>query len=183
MNGPKVIIALDPGGTTGIAFWFRNSTTFNPEVTSISQWQWGRLQVNGCDIDAGLIGLMRELTAIVGRTPTAAGRERPVHIAYESFDFRHEERERDRIDYTPAEVIGAVRLWAAGLPYVNLVKYNAATGKGFWSDDKIKKLGLWVPGYKHAMDATRHLLYYMAFQLDMTELFYPLRPDPMDPGN
>ena len=97
---------------------------------------------------------------------------------YESFDFRKDERDRTKIDYTPAEVIGALRFWALSRKdTVKLVKQGAGIGKGgFWSDDKIKTLALWVPGAKHAMDATRHLLYYRAFTLSDASLLEPFHP-------
>jgi hypothetical protein len=48
-------------------------------------------------------------------------------------------------------------------------------GKGFVSDDKIKRAGLWYTGNKHAMDATRHLLYALVNvhgRTDLVERFW-----------
>jgi len=169
MKQPRVAIGLDPGGTTGGAY------LLNPEDKPLSHWVWGAFEFDRCKDDGRLMGLLRELGAI-SREAEPYRAEAVVHIIYESFDFRHEERNRDKIDYTAAEVIGALRLWAYERPYVRLIRSGASLGKGFWTDDKIKKLGLWVPGKRHAMDATRHLLRHLAFTQDRTELFQPFRP-------
>jgi hypothetical protein len=50
---------------------------------------------------------------------------------------------------------------------VRYVEQTASMGKGFVTDEVIKKLDLWYPGYKHAMDATRHLLYYVVNSSDL----------------
>jgi hypothetical protein len=42
-----------------------------------------------------------------------------------------------------------------------LILQNASQAKGFVSDKRIKDLGLWSPGWRHAMDGYRHLIYYM----------------------
>jgi hypothetical protein len=42
-----------------------------------------------------------------------------------------------------------------------VVFQTAGAGKGFVSDEKLKIMDMWVPGKKHAMDARRHLIYYM----------------------
>jgi hypothetical protein len=99
-----------------------------------------------------------------------------MHLIVERFDFRMEERYRDRIDYTAAEVIGALRVWASDRECVKLIRVGAGLGKGFWRDDRIKTLRLWVPGARHAMDATRHLLRYRSFTLNEQWLFDPFKP-------
>jgi len=167
---PKIILGIDPGGTTGIAYWLRTQ-----EPIPLSQWRWGWQQVPYCGTQDGLRQLVAYLDSIATYAVPFLGTP-SVYVVDERFDFRHEERDRDKIDYTAAEVNGALRLWALDRPYVRLIPSGASSGKGFWDDDKIKKLGLWVPGRKHAMDATRHLLTYMSFALNMTELFMPLKP-------
>jgi hypothetical protein len=36
----------------------------------------------------------------------------------------------------------------------------------FWTDDKVKYIGLWVPNRRHEMDALKHLLHHMTFTLE-----------------
>jgi len=170
-NPPDHIIAIDPGGTTGIVWWYRNGHKVNPN-------QFETTQISPCNEDMGLWGVISFLDRIV---TASTGR---IQIIGESFDFRLEERYRDKIDYTAAEVIGALRLWYirggnGSVTNVEMEFKGAGLGKGFWTDEKIKKVGLWQPNMRHAMDAMRHLLRYMAFQLDMVELFEPFRPPPV----
>jgi hypothetical protein len=161
---PKLIIALDPGGTTGIA-------TCRMAGAALSERsRWDRYQVEDCDKASQLRSLLQQ----VGYMAMSAGS--PIHIIYEPFEFRRNDRERDKIEYTSAEVVGALKYWACDLDYVKLVPSTASSGMTFWDDDKIKKLGLWVPGHRHAMDATSHLLKYRSFTLGEKNLFLPFKP-------
>jgi len=165
---PKLIIAIDPGGTTGIAHWM-------PAAHDKLDGFWDREEIPGCDDDQALAFLFSRLRLIISRTEPFTTIPR-IHFLYESFDFRMSERHRDKIDYTAAEVIGAIRHWGLGCSHIKFIRAGAGLGKGFWSDDKIKQAGLWVPGKRHAMDATRHLLRYRAFILNDHSLFEPFRP-------
>jgi hypothetical protein len=168
-----LIIALDPGDTTGMAWQYANQ-----DVSS-----YATHEVPHCSYEVGLRTLLDALSTIVGAAPpvdttSTMARMVPagVTVIYETFDFRHDESFRDKIDYTPAEVIGALRCWALDRYNITLVKQNAATGKGFWTDEKVRKLGLWVPGRRHAMDAMRHLLRYQVFVLKDVSKLHRLRP-------
>jgi hypothetical protein len=93
-------------------------------------------------------------------------------LIYESFEFRNlDRRERDNINLISREYIGVIKLFAEarmlGRPDQRLIRQKAADAKGFIPDKgamankKLKDAGLWYPNSKHAMDATRHLLYYL----------------------
>jgi hypothetical protein len=165
---PKVIIAIDPGGTTGIAW-----CTLGPDGPI-----WGREEIGPCTDDAELALVLRYITDVTRYAEPFNNRPDQVVVICERFEFRLDERSRTKIDYTAAEVIGALRIWAHERPYVRLVMTGAGLGKGFWSDDKIKTLGLWVPGQRHATDALRHLLRYRLFAMNHTELLQPFKPEP-----
>jgi hypothetical protein len=133
------------------------------------------LQVGDCDIDSGLQELFTNLGGMCRWAEPLTGKG-DVHIVVERFEFRKDEQYRDKIDYTAAEVVGALRLWCIDRSYIRLIQKSASLGKPFWTDDKIKTIGLWVPGYKHAMDATRHLLQHRLFDLGHEYLLEPFRP-------
>ncbi len=84
----------------------------------------------------------------------------PDIIVCESFVYQR----RDKVDLSPVEMIGVVKLYCErnGTPYKEQTPSQA---KKFWEDKKIRTVGLWVPGHPHAVDATRHLLYFMTFTL------------------
>lgn len=62
-----------------------------------------------------------------------------------------------------AEYVGIVKAWA-GINDRKLVMQTSSEGKGFWNDDKLKRISLYVVN-KHIRDATRHLLHYMSFDM------------------
>ena len=84
----------------------------------------------------------------------------PDIIVCESFVYQR----RDKVDLSPVEMIGVTKLYCerAGISYHEQTPSQAKT---FWTDKKIKTCGLWVPGNPHAIDAARHLLYFMTFTI------------------
>ena len=151
------ILALDPGGTTG--YCFVQPDMPRPIVGHIGPHEHHQ------DLYEGL----RKAT----HSSLAAKTE--LHIVCEQFEFRQTERHRDFINYIPREYIGVVKLFCQWHPEVHLFMQSAAQAKGFWSDDKVKLLDLWVPGRKHAMDAVRHYLYHRVFTLNDKSLLQLLR--------
>ncbi len=86
--------------------------------------------------------------------------EDPDVIVYEKFFYQR----RDKVDLRPVEAIGVIKLYAEQ-KQIPIAGQSPQMAKRFWTDAKVKKLDLWVPGEPHAMDALRHLLYYEAFVL------------------
>lgn len=168
MNLPN-ILALDPGGTTGYCL-FRPALQMLPDR--------GHLGPEEHHLD-----LWKFLADIYKATVGTPDKPEELHIVCEQFEFRQTERHRDFINYIPREYIGVVKLFyqtTRSSQYLSpqtpqLHFQSAAQAKGFWTDEKIKKLGLWVPGQKHAMDATRHYLYYRVFTLGDKSLLHKLR--------
>lgn len=82
---------------------------------------------------------------------------KPDVILYE--DFKHRPNLMKAELYS-VQVIGVTRLYAElhdiEIPFTPI----PSEAKAFWDDDKIKKLGMWRPGKKHAMDALRVFLTY-----------------------
>lgn len=165
MKEPKVIIWVDPGGTSGVSVWAQRTD------------KWYHCQVEDCSKDEQLYLLLMNLVGYMELAVPYSG-EDDIILGWETFDFRMEERYRDKIDYTAAEVIGALRMWAYARPNVKVVHAGAGLGKGFWSNEKIKQCSLWVPGQRHAMDARRHLLRYRLFKLQHNSLLDPFKPPP-----
>jgi len=97
-------------------------------------------------------------------------------IICERFNFRKDERDRTKIIYTPAEIVGVVKLFSSRFQ-VPLHMQMAAEGKAFWTDAKLKKIGLYLPSKRHAMDAMRHLLQYVTFKMNDKYYLYALRAE------
>jgi len=83
----------------------------------------------------------------------------PSIIICESFQNRSQEA----ASLAPLEYIGVVRDYGqeTGTP---VVWQSASTGKAFWSDDKLLKVGLYIRGLRHARDAIRHYAYWQSFK-------------------
>lgn len=110
-------------------------------------------------------------------------------VVCESFEFRNlDRRDRNNINLMSREYIGVVKRWHQALepegyngPDVKLVLQTASLAKSFIPDSgpqankKIREAGLWYPNQKHAMDATRHLLWYLVNReqrMDLVERFW-----------
>ena len=139
------MMAFDPGFTTGVVIY---NDQPSPGASFYYPYQ------------------IQDLTPLWDTLHT----EQPDQIVYESFYYQR----REKVDLRPVEAIGVIRLYCK-LNNIIPVAQSAAHGKAFWTDEKIKKIGLWEPGLKHAMDAMRHMLYYQAFQLQKIELLEALK--------
>lgn len=98
-------------------------------------------------------------------------RNKPTEIVYESFIYQR----RNKVELYPVEVIGVIKLYAQTYN-IPLFVQSASQAKGFMTDDKIKKMGLWVRGQKHGMDALRHLLYHLIITKGDKSWLDPLKP-------
>lgn len=81
----------------------------------------------------------------------------PGTIVYEEFY-----NQTTAAELISKEYIGVLKLYAQQF-VCRIVGQSPSQGKHFWTDSKIKELGLWVPGKPHAMDALRHMLYFVSF--------------------
>lgn len=143
------ILALDPGVTTGFAVATGVISHHKPPGasfsiigdTAITTWQ-RKDDVNGIWDTLNYWG--------------------PSSVVYEK--FTPPAATRHRVELFPVQVIGVARLFCqmVGIPEYS---HTASQAKRFWTDTKIKRLGLWVPSQGHGMDALRHLLYHMAITL------------------
>ena len=96
---------------------------------------------------------------------------KPDQVVIESFTYQR----RDKVDLTPVEVIGVIKLWCEihEIPYK---VQSPATGKSFWTDKKLKQIGMYEASKGHAMDALRHLLYYFSFTMNNDFYVRMLKP-------
>lgn len=147
------VIALDPGGTTG---WDTYSATRMVTPDGTVEWydeEWRCGQLGPGDHHDQLYALLED--------------QHVQHYAVvcESFEFR-QGKQRDNLNLISREYIGIVKMFAKERN-VPLHMQSAGMAKGFVPDKgpmrnkKLRVMGLWVPGKKHAMDARRHLVFYL----------------------
>lgn len=99
-------------------------------------------------------------------------------IICERFEYQPDKEGRAGRNYDAAEYVGVVKLfWQKQIKEVQLILQSPsqAVGKNiFWTDDKLRMIGLHRP-IKHERDALRHLLYYRTFTLGDKSLLHKLR--------
>lgn len=133
------VTALDPGVTTGIARGIINEDD-NSVIIRYFQEAYNELE------------LYQYLEG-----------ERPDFLVYESFQYRPG-RAKPSVNLRPVELIGVIKLYGQlWLLDKSIYAQSAATGKAFWTDDKLKAANLYDKSYRHGRDACRHLLQWISF--------------------
>jgi hypothetical protein len=125
-------IGFDPGGTTGVAIFDDDTDGFS----------WERDQVVGEDHHETLWNYLLK--------------EMPDVIVCERFQIRN----NVAASTTALEYIGVIKCFAQ-LSNTTLIMQTPSQAKGFWNDAKLRRCQLYLPSSGHAMDATRHVLYYL----------------------
>lgn len=158
-------IAIDPGGTTGICT-VRDDVPGQPR-----ERDWHQYQIDTSDHHRQLFHMLMAYE--------------PDLVIIEDFVFMQwKQWERNNIIYKPLEYVGVVELWcqlrkASDKPDVEFFRQqpSEAVGKSaFWSNDKLKKVGLYKAGLPHAMDATQHMLTRLMKAGQIPDLIQMLRP-------
>lgn len=75
----------------------------------------------------------------------------PKVIVYERFDFR---AAKSGVVLTGVEFIGVIELYAQQ-KCLEITKISPSDGKAFWTDNKLRMLGIYSRGMPHANDAVR----------------------------
>ena len=140
------VIALDPGGTTGVAIMSTDSNDTSPADTN-----WKFLELKGAH--------HWDLWQLLER-------EDPHYLIYERFQYQRRELDKGvSLSLASVEYIGVLHLWLSskekrGSPVYDICQ-TPAQAKNLWTDDKLLKVGLYTTGSAHIRDATRHLLYWL----------------------
>jgi hypothetical protein len=149
------IVAFDPGGTTGIAIF----------DDTHDEASWTRMSLGPDEHHAALWSFLAMEN----------------HIVYETFDYQRRDVEFGvSLELISREYIGIIKLHkqysedGGDPPEVKLYPQKPAQ-RMFWTDEKLKTLGLWVSS-EHERDATRHLLYHLCFTLNDKRYLYALQP-------
>jgi len=142
MSVLRSVIALDPGGTTGIC----RGTLYDDRMElTVSQ---ERLSCSA------LYELLNShIECALGHDCT---------IIYEDFQYRNVARMG--LDLTPVKLIGVIELFQDWHdPFVEFAKQTPAAAKAYYTDARLKNDCLYQKGNQHGRDAERHLLYWANF--------------------
>jgi hypothetical protein len=143
-------IALDPGVTTGFAIGEITHT----EEDLLDGSPIGLMWVQTAQAKLSHKELMDYLVAL-----------RPHHIICESFEYRNQAR--TGLVLKSKELIGIVELYAqmqAGKCELKMQPPGHVIGKdAYFTDDRLKRSGIYRKGQIHANEAVKHLLYWFQF--------------------
>lgn len=139
------ILAIDPGVTTGLCFYYTELVRLERKQLEPEHYS----------------ELFLELE-----------RFQPHVIICESFQNMSDLMQEDTTK--PLEYIGVVKLYHE-IARCKLGMQTASAGKEFWTDEKLKAVGLYERGRPHSNDATRHFLYYWTFTLKKNDYLQLLR--------
>lgn len=138
------LLALDPGETTGYAFF---------------------------EFVHGQAPVLVEYGQLKTKTPEAADEEydklfsrvQPEHVVLENYRvYGHKAQMHANNEMITSQNIGILKVIISKRK-LNYDMQMASQAKGFCDDDKLRAWGVWHRGAKHARDATRHGIYWGLF--------------------
>lgn len=128
------VVAVDPGGTTGIAVW--------SPIMGLSM-----REVKGADHAVDwLADMARQLAG--------------AHFVVEKYIITPATAKLSQ-QHDPLEIIGALKFLTRKYGH-KLVLQSPSEAKAFSTNDKLKRVGWYQPGQDHARDASRHALLYLS---------------------
>jgi hypothetical protein len=152
-DGPLVVVAIDPGGRTGIAVMRCSYHTTPWNKLELLNREWVRLTMGPEEHHRALYRFLEQ------------HRTHNYVIICESFQDRPNKRV---VELSSPEYIGVVKLYAQNekVPVV-FQGPSVVNGKEhFWTDEKLQRADLWKnTSTTHERDATKHLLQWLTFDL------------------
>lgn len=152
-----VVIAIDPGGTTGWAILqVHPESLFDPEVRILDNVDWWKSgQFTGSEDQQA-----KDICDLFFSWPGAA-------MVVEDFILRKMSKDRELL--SPVRITAKVEhsLWLRKSSYFLQAPSEAKTTA---TDERLKSWGLHRPGEEHARDATRHAITFMRKAKERTRL-------------
>ena len=143
----NLYLALDPGTTTGLAWYNRHEDEF-------------------CSYEIRGRHNLYDHLALEWNLPhsdesVGLGYTAPGTVIVERWDVRYDTFAKTNQD-DPRYIIGYVEGLVRRLDYLHYAEQRPGEAKGFATNDKLRALGWYTGGEGHADDATRHLVTFLA---------------------
>ncbi len=137
------LVAIDPGHTTGHACFKGTELSYSKQVrtenmSESGSWMWD----------------------VIGVGDSTFHPDRVVIEDYRIYGWRAKHHSWSGVH--TARLIGAIE-YVCSKHNIMLIKQSAQSGKGFWTDKKLKEFGMHEPGARHSCDAIRHGLHWLTF--------------------
>lgn len=169
IDGKLTVVALDPGGTTGIATYDADIVTNTENQIEYYNEKFNVLEMGPYDHHFALYNFLQYL------------RTQNTRVVCEAFHNRGMNKDLIALQY-----IGIIRLFTQetmGMPTYGLRQVlwmqepSIVNSKqnSFWNDSKLKKLGRYTPGMKHGNDAMAHLLHHLSFTMKREDILLQLK--------
>lgn len=153
MNGRMVaIMAIDPGGTTGVATGVFKMRKGASTVKLIRE----RRTLVTLEVEGDFLMQARKLCAVWHSFLAMAGQEgaEPL-LVVESFILRPGKASADPAQLMPVRIAAALEALVPVVPEYQ----TPSMAKGYATDERLREWGLWKAGSAHERDAIRHLAY------------------------
>lgn len=135
---PERLLCLDPGHTTG----------------------WS-LFVKGKLVDCGQAATLQDGWKCIDELFNYT---QPTMVIYENYRvYAHKLERHSNSEVYTLRLVGVIEFICEVLldiPYYNQMAHEA---KGFVTDDRLKKFGMYQAGQRHARDSIRHGIYFLLF--------------------
>lgn len=147
-----VVLALDPGGTTGWSVFgvHPDALSGDPAIGVVNNVEfWCAGQFEGDENSQA-----DEIVELIEHWPSA-------RLVIEDFILRKQSQARELL--SPVRITSVLE-WAVRPRY--FIKQQPSLAMTTITDDRQKAMGFWVPGQQHARDAIKHNLTFLKRQRD-----------------
>lgn len=135
---PARLLCLDPGETTGWAVFDR-----------------------GVFAQAGQLNTKPDV--YTQTVPQFLQTIQPTHIIMENYKvYAHKLKDHSWSSLHTSQLIGSIKMLSS-MQNIGVSLQMASQAKGFCTDEKLRKWGMYQTGLKHARDAIRHGCYFLLF--------------------
>lgn len=133
---PDIVYGFDPGETTGVCKFVDGGLTETHQLEFFELGDW--LARDSMEDGA---------TVIVEAYRLRAGSAKSMIGS----------------DFPAAQVVGLIKYFTRKSRVS--IKFQSASQKEFFNNERLKTLGFYQVGHRHARDSIRHVLYYLSFTL------------------
>lgn len=140
------LLAFDPGETTG---WTAMTVDASRQIFIDAQGQ-----LDTWPMEVGLPNVERVFEAF-----------EPNFVVYEAYHVYAWRLQEHTFSEVPTiQLIGMIKTISLQRS-INFGEQTAQTGKAFFTDDRLKRMGIFFEGQKHARDSLRHACQFVTFGL------------------